>query len=320
MSDTSRRKFLAATGAGAVAGTVAVDRLRRGGHACRPAAPRRRWSPTWPTTVSPSSGSSSASARSSSRTATSSPGSSTQREASEMSSHREAPEIAKDPVADGTDTYAFVSPDDARHGHADRQLHPAPAAERRPELLRVRRRRALRDPHRQPGQGRVGHHLPVQVQDPGPQQGDVPLQHRTDHHDRRPDVEPSAVLHASPGSRTGARRSSREDLPCPPVNVGMRSTPELRRALRSRPCTTSPGSRRVFAGQRADAFHVDLGSIFDLGALRPFNEAHLISMPNMNGVNAVQSYNVHTIALQVPIRRADPRRQPAVATRWTAAP
>jgi hypothetical protein len=28
-----------------------------------------------------------------------------------MSSHREAPEIAKDPVADGTDTYAFVSPE-----------------------------------------------------------------------------------------------------------------------------------------------------------------------------------------------------------------
>ena len=28
-----------------------------------------------------------------------------------MSSHREAPEISKDPVADGTDVYAFVSPD-----------------------------------------------------------------------------------------------------------------------------------------------------------------------------------------------------------------
>src|ERR1700684_1468552 len=28
-----------------------------------------------------------------------------------MSSHREAPEISKDPVADGTDLYAFVSPD-----------------------------------------------------------------------------------------------------------------------------------------------------------------------------------------------------------------
>ncbi len=28
-----------------------------------------------------------------------------------MSSHREAPEIANDPVADNTDLYAFVSPD-----------------------------------------------------------------------------------------------------------------------------------------------------------------------------------------------------------------
>src|SRR5580693_197634 len=29
-----------------------------------------------------------------------------------MSSHREAPEISKDPVADSTDLYAFVSPDE----------------------------------------------------------------------------------------------------------------------------------------------------------------------------------------------------------------
>src|ERR1051325_5314121 len=34
------------------------------------------------------------------------------RQASEMSSHREAPEMAQDPVADSTDVYAFVSPDD----------------------------------------------------------------------------------------------------------------------------------------------------------------------------------------------------------------
>ena len=30
-----------------------------------------------------------------------------------MSSHREAPEISKDPVADSTDLYAFMSPDQA---------------------------------------------------------------------------------------------------------------------------------------------------------------------------------------------------------------
>src|SRR4051812_49759096 len=38
------------------------------------------------------------------------PATSTRRRA-DMSSHREAPEISKDPVADSTDVYAFVSPD-----------------------------------------------------------------------------------------------------------------------------------------------------------------------------------------------------------------
>ena len=41
-----------------------------------------------------------------------------------MSSHREAPEISKDPVADNTDLYAFVSPDKPEHGYPHRQLHP----------------------------------------------------------------------------------------------------------------------------------------------------------------------------------------------------
>ena len=65
------------------------------------------------------------------------------------SSHREAPLIAEDPVADNTDLYAFVSPDrpDTRHDH--RQLHPAGGAGGRPELLQLRRRRPLRDQRRQ---------------------------------------------------------------------------------------------------------------------------------------------------------------------------
>ena len=42
-----------------------------------------------------------------------------------MSSHREAPEISKDPVADSTDLYAFVSPDEPGHRHDHRQLRPA---------------------------------------------------------------------------------------------------------------------------------------------------------------------------------------------------
>jgi hypothetical protein len=65
---------------------------------------------------------------------------------------------------------------------------------------------------------------------------------------------------------------------------------------------TIDGGRKVFAGQRADAFHVDLGSVFDLGALRPVNHLHLISMPDTTGVNSLQGFNVHTLALQVPKR------------------
>jgi hypothetical protein len=40
-----------------------------------------------------------------------------------MSSHREAPEVSKDPVADSADLYAFVSPDKPSVLHGE-QAHP----------------------------------------------------------------------------------------------------------------------------------------------------------------------------------------------------
>jgi hypothetical protein len=64
---------------------------------------------------------------------------------------------------------------------------------------------------------------------------------------------------------------------------------------------TLPTGEKVFAGQRAEGFYVDLGSIFDLGALRPFQNLHLLPLPPAPGVNATAQLNVHTIALQVPI-------------------
>ena len=66
-----------------------------------------------------------------------------------MSSHREAPEISKDPVADNTDTYAFVSPDEPDTVTIITNYIPLEDPVRRPELLRVRRRRAVPHPHRQ---------------------------------------------------------------------------------------------------------------------------------------------------------------------------
>jgi hypothetical protein len=58
----------------------------------------------------------------------------------------------------------------------------------------------------------------------------------------------------------------------------------------------------VFAGQRDDPFFADVASIFDLGGLRPFNDAHLITPPkSTKGVDSLAGYNVNSIALQVPI-------------------
>ena len=62
-----------------------------------------------------------------------------------------------------------------------------------------------------------------------------------------------------------------------------------------------PGGIKVFAGQRDDPFFVDLGSIFDLAGLRPFNPFHLIPLPAEPGRDAVAKYNTHSIVIQVPI-------------------
>ena len=98
----------------------------------------------------------------------------------------------------------------------------------------------------------------------------------------------------------GTSRLLHENLTCPPVNIGPRSTPSYA-ALAKQTYHRLPGDRWVFAGQRAEGFHVDLGSIFDLGALRPFQSHHLIASADAMGVDATKTYNVHSIALQVPI-------------------
>ena len=64
------------------------------------------------------------------------------------------------------------------------------------------------------------------------------------------------------------------------VSVCRRQT-SGRARIRRTPRSRASSDRKVFAGPRDDPFFVDLGSIFDLGGLRPFNEAHVI--PLMEG-------------------------------------
>jgi len=117
-----------------------------------------------------------------------------------------------------------------------------------------------------------------------------------------------------------------QDLPCPPCNVGPRSIPDYG-ALADEAIQALPSGETVFAGQRNDGFFVDLGAIFDLGDLRPFQNLHLIPTTEAASVDTLSTLNVHTIAIQVPIGMltrdgnvpTDPLSSKAVIGVWAGA-
>jgi Domain of unknown function (DUF4331) len=241
-----------------------------------------------------------------------------------MSSHREAPEISKDPVADGTDTYAFVSPDKPGYVTLIANFIPLQAPDGGPNFFEFGDDVAydIRIANKGKGKPDIVYRFlfTTRVRNPktflyntGPiDKIDSPNWNRPQYY---------SVTRVEGGHSKVLAKG----LTCPPVNVGKRSTPNY--ATLAGQAVHTLGNRKVFAGQRADAFFVDLGSIFDLGALRPFNSAHLISMPNAAGVNGLQGYNVHTIALQVPISDLsrngdipkDPSKASAVIGVWATA-
>jgi len=76
---------------------------------------------------------------------------------------------------------------------------------------------------------------------------------------------------------------------------------------------------RVFAGQRAETFYIDLGAVFDTVNLRrnlPALTGPGKDKDNVNpfGVNRFSGANVHTIAIEVPIRSITRDGKPASTT------
>jgi hypothetical protein len=232
-----------------------------------------------------------------------------------MSSHREAPEISKDPVADSTDVYAFVSPD-------------------KPNTVTL-----------------IANYIPLQLPSGGPnffEFGDDVLYqiHIDNDGDGRADIsyqfrfhttvrDPDTFLYntgqitslSSPNWNRvqtydvsvvsgGSFATLGSGLPSPPCNIGPRSTPGY--AALAAAAVNNLGGIKVFAGQRAEEFYVDLGSIFDLADLRPFQNLHLIPTPATEGVNATNDLNVHSIAIQVPISTVTRPGRPVIGV-WTSA-
>lgn len=214
------------------------------------------------------------------------------------SSHREAPLISQDPVADNTDTYAFVSPDT-------------------PDTVTL-----------------VANWIPLELPAGGPNFSsfgdDVLYKINVDNNaDAVPDVvyewrfkttignENTFLYNTGPVESisddtlnvkqtytltevaNGKRKVLLKDAPVAPANVGPRSMPNYD-ALAAEAVVDVPGGGQSFAGPRDDPFFVDLGSIFDLLGLRPLNSAHAIKLPDAPGIDGLAGFNVHAVVLQVP--------------------
>src|SRR5438477_11666951 len=169
-----------------------------------------------------------------------------------MSSHREAPEISKDPVADNTDVYAFVSPD-------------------RPDTVTIISNYIpLEGPAGGPNFFEFGDDVlySIYVDNDGDARPDVTYQFGFSTQVRNPNTflyntGPIASLDDPNWNRRQfytVRRSDRkaratlgDRIPSPPCNIGPRSTPNYG-ALASAAVRDLPSGETVFAGQRNDGF------------------------------------------------------------------
>jgi hypothetical protein len=237
------------------------------------------------------------------------------------SSHREAPLIAGDPAADNTDLYAFVSPDD-------------------PSKLTII---ANYIPLQQPGGGPNFHPFDdavryrIHVDNTGDGKDDVTytIRFKTTQQSGKNGVS-SFLYNGGPitsvtdsdllvrqtytvqRTKSGHTSTLGSNLPTVPFNIGPRSTPNYASTAAGGIKSLSNGGK-AFAGPRDDAFFVDLGSIFDLGGLRPFNTLHLLPLDTAAGVDGVAGYNTATIAIQVPISEVRKSTTQPVVGVWASA-
>ncbi len=209
------------------------------------------------------------------------------------SSHREAPMIADDPLADNTDVYAFRIPDDPN------------------SIMLIANYVPFQLPHGGPNYYTFGENIRYEIRidnnldTPG---DDIIYRFTFSIIDEDPTTffnirlglqnrKTSYTLEKSTdGGSTFAAVITNGTVP--PYNVGERSITSPiglgtdYATLMASAITTASSGETVFCGPTDDPFFVDLGGIFDLG-----------NAPRMRGVprDGLACKNVHTIAIKVPI-------------------
>ncbi len=210
------------------------------------------------------------------------------------SSHREAPLIADDPLADNTDLYAFRSPDNPEMITIIANYIPAELPWGGPNYYSFGKNI------------RYEIHIDNNIATPG---DDIIYRFTFDHVNEDPTtffnirlgLQNLKTTYKMEKSTNGGQSFSTvfTDGVVPPNNIGPRSIESpvglgaaSYNALMTAAIRTTNNGEKVFAGPVDDPFFVDLGGIFDLG-----------DAPRQSGQprDGVAKYNVHTIALQIPI-------------------
>jgi len=230
---------------------------------------------------------------------------------SEASSHREAPLIVADPLADNTDTYAFRSTEAGRSGFVTLIANWIPFEE------------PSGGPHFYNFDDTALYE--IYIDNTGDGVEDITYQFRFTTTFKNPNTvlgmaAPNQALAGTGGieplitslddpdynepqtysvtridKKTGKKGVViASGLLTPPSNIGERTTPNYETALAQPAVFDLPNGGKVFAGQRDEGFYVDVGGIFDTLKLK--------SIGATGGVDSTAGFNVHTIALEVRIQ------------------
>jgi uncharacterized protein DUF4331 len=227
---------------------------------------------------------------------------------SQASSHREAPLIVADPLADNTDTYAFRSTEPNRNGFVTLIANWIPFEE------------PSGGPHFYKFDDTVLYE--IKIDNTGDGEEDISYQFRFKTQFKNPNIilgmaAPNQALAGTGGIEplitslddpdynepqtytvTRVDRHRRvvlaQGLITPPNNIGERTTPNYEATLAQPAIYDLPGGGRVFAGQRDEGFYIDVGGVFDTLKLK--------SIAATGGVDSTAGFNVNTIAIEVPIQ------------------
>jgi len=212
------------------------------------------------------------------------------------SSHREAPLIANDPLADNTDLYAFRSPDNPEFITIIANYIPAELPYGGPNYFsfgeNIRYEIHIDNNIATPGDDIIYRFTFEQVNEDPTTFFNIRL--------GKQNLKTTYTMERSVDGGASFETVITGGV-VPPNNIGPRSIESGAglgasdyRSLMTSAIETTPDGELVFAGPVDDPFFVDLGGIFDLG-----------DSPRQSGRvrDGIAKYNVHTIAIQVPISR-----------------